>query len=287
MKNIIIYSLFICFFSFIFVINVSASSVPINLYSLEYNNSNLLSGKYISFTSGNRTLFFDFDYADSVTTATDLYSSVVLCSDSKFTSFYSNDPSEITNISVNHTNYSCSYSNSTYTGGKVVIVNFKAFSTGSHSIVLYQSSTASIELIDFVVNSTNYVNPEDYSSQTLINQNSQIINQNTTIINQNNQQLQEQQETNDKLDEIKDMDISEEDKELPDDSSYQDYNDAEGDLIDKVNSADMDSLDIAIDTDTSNFIWDTITDLFNSHPMIMSTIIALLSIGVIKLALGR
>ena len=94
-------------------------------------------------------------------------------------------------------------------------------------------------------------------------------------------------ETNDKLDEIKDMDISDEDKELPDDSSYQDYNDAEGDLIDKVNSADMDSLDIAIDTDTSNFIWDTITDLFNSHPMIMSTIIAILSIGVIKLALGR
>ena len=97
----------------------------------------------------------------------------------------------------------------------------------------------------------------------------------------------EQQATNDKLDEIKDMDISEEDKELPDDSSYQDYNEAEGDLIDKVNSADMDSLDIAIDTDTSNFIWDTITDLFNSHPMIMSTIIAILSIGVIKLALGR
>ena len=109
----------------------------------------------------------------------------------------------------------------------------------------------------------------------------------TNIENKINDMKTEQQATNDKLDEITDMDISEEDKELPDDSSYQDYTDAEGDLIDKVNSADMDSLDIAIDTDTSNFIWDTITDLFNSHPMIMSTIIAILSIGVIKLALGR
>lgn len=97
----------------------------------------------------------------------------------------------------------------------------------------------------------------------------------------------EQQETNDKLDEITDMDISDQDKEIPDDSSYQDYTEAEGDLMDKVNEADMDSLDIAIDTNSSNFVWNTITDIFNSHPMIMSTIIAILSIGIIKLALGR
>lgn len=101
------------------------------------------------------------------------------------------------------------------------------------------------------------------------------------------EQNNSQQETNDKLDEITDMDISDQDKELPDDSSYQDYTEAEGDLMDKVNEADMDSLDIAIDTNSSNFVWNTITDIFNSHPMIMSTIIAILSIGIIKLALGR
>lgn len=114
------------------------------------------------------------------------------------------------------------------------------------------------------------------------------INNQFNILNSSvNQFQQEQQETNDKLDEITDMDISDQDKELPDDSSYQDYTEAEGDLMDKVNEADMDSLDIAIDTNSSNFVWNTITDIFNSHPMIMSTIIAILSIGIIKLALGR
>ena len=94
-------------------------------------------------------------------------------------------------------------------------------------------------------------------------------------------------ETNDKLDDIIDADISDEDKKMPDDSSYQDYTDAEGDLMDKINEADLDSLDIAIDTNSSNFVWDTITDILQAHPLIMSTIIAILSIGVIKLALGR
>lgn len=96
-----------------------------------------------------------------------------------------------------------------------------------------------------------------------------------------------QQETNDKLDDITNMDIPEESKENLDDSSYQDYSDAESDLMDSVGQADLSEVDIAIDTDSSNFIWDTITDIFQSHPLIMSTVIAILSIGIIKLALGR
>lgn len=97
----------------------------------------------------------------------------------------------------------------------------------------------------------------------------------------------EQQETNDKLDDITNMDIPDESKEDLDDSSYQDYSDAESDLMDSVGQADLSEVDIAIDSDSSNFIWDTITDIFESHPLIMSTVIAILSIGIIKLALGR
>lgn len=108
----------------------------------------------------------------------------------------------------------------------------------------------------------------------------EINNSNQTIINQN-------QETNDKLDDITNMDIPEESKEDLDDSSYQDYSDAESDLMDSVGQADLSEVDIAIDADSSNFIWDTITDIFESHPLIMSTVIAILSIGIIKLALGR
>ena len=92
---------------------------------------------------------------------------------------------------------------------------------------------------------------------------------------------------NGNLDEIKDMDISDEDKELPDDTDFNDYQDAEDDLMDKVSEADMSVIDIAIDEDSSIFVWDTLTELIQSHTLIFSTIIAILSIGIIKLALGR
>lgn len=97
----------------------------------------------------------------------------------------------------------------------------------------------------------------------------------------------EQEETNNKLDDIINADIPDSSKEDLDDSSYQDYQDAEDALIDSIGEADLSSVDIAIDNDSSNFIWDTITDIFQSHPLIMSTVIAILSIGIIKLALGR
>lgn len=102
-----------------------------------------------------------------------------------------------------------------------------------------------------------------------------------------NEILDKQEETNQALDEIKDMDISDEDKELPDDTDFNDYQDAENDLMDKVNEADMSVLDVAIDEDSSNFVWDTLTELIQSHTLIFGTVIAILSIGIIKLALGR
>lgn len=113
-----------------------------------------------------------------------------------------------------------------------------------------------------------------------------ILDYDLNFLNQLEQQ-QTQNETNDKLDDITDMDIPDSSKEDLDDSSYQDYQGAEDDLMDSVGEADLSNVDIAIDTDSSNFIWDTITDIFQSHPLIMSTVIAILSIGIIKLALGR
>ena len=109
----------------------------------------------------------------------------------------------------------------------------------------------------------------------------------TDLENKIDAMTSEQQETNDKLDDIINADIPDSSKEDLDDSSYQDYQGAEDDLMDSVGEADLSSVDIAIDGDSSNFIWDTITDIFQSHPLIMSTVIAILSIGIIKLALGR
>lgn len=163
--------------------NVNAEVVKVNLSELKFNNINLLDLSYYNIPEGNRTLYFDFDFSSTNENATIFYNSIVLCSDAQYTSAYATDPSEVTNIRMNTTSYSCNYSNSSYIGGKVVIITFATYSSGANSIVLYQNANASVQLIDFVVDTSGYVNPINYSSQTLINQNSQIINQNNTIIN--------------------------------------------------------------------------------------------------------
>lgn len=169
----------------LFTLNVNAEAVKVNLSSLNYNSSNLLNLQYYVHGPGNSSIYFDFDFNNIDENANVLYNSIVLCSGSKYTSSYATDPSEVTNIKINNTNYSCSYSNSSVYGN-VVIITFVTYSSGANSIVVYQESLTSVQLIDFVVDSSSYVNPMDYSSQSLINQNSQIINQNNTIINNQN-----------------------------------------------------------------------------------------------------
>lgn len=174
---------------------VNAATVDIHLSSFTYNNKNLLNLDWYNVDKGNSTLSFDFDFTKIDSNAQYLYTSIVLCSDSTYSSSYATDPSEITNIQVNNTNYSCAYKNSNYAGGKVVIITFLAYNSGANSIVVYQNDDASVQLIDFVVDSSTYVNPMNYSNQTLINHNSQIINQNNIIINNGNA-------TNNKLDDL-------------------------------------------------------------------------------------
>lgn len=96
-----------------------------------------------------------------------------------------------------------------------------------------------------------------------------------------------QEETNDKLDDMQNTDLDSSDKELPSDEGFNDYTDTEGELIEKVEQADMSVIDIGIDATTSNWIWDTLTSLIQSHTLIFTMFISILSIGVIKLVLGR
>lgn len=100
-----------------------------------------------------------------------------------------------------------------------------------------------------------------------------IINQNNSIIN--------------KFDDIINSDISDKDKELPDDSNYDDYNKAQDSLTDKVKQADLSNINIGIDKNASSFVWDTLTSFLQSSSLVFSVFIAILSIGIIKLALGR
>lgn len=182
----LLFSLFAIISTFFIIQNVNAEVVKVNLSEFKFNNINLLDLSYYNIPEGNRSMYFDYDFSSVDENATILYNSVVLCSDVKYTSAYASDPSEVSNIRMNNTNYNCSYHNSSYTGGRVVIITFVTYSSGANSIVLYQNGNASVQLIDFVVDSSGYVNPMNYSSQSLINQNSQIINQNNTIINNQN-----------------------------------------------------------------------------------------------------
>lgn len=182
----LLFSLFAIISTFFIIQNVNAEVVKVNLSEFKFNNINLLDLSYYNIPEGNRSMYFDYDFSSVDENATIFYNSVVICSDAKYTSAYASDPSEVSNIRMNNTNYNCSYHNSSYTGGRVVIITFVTYSSGANSIVLYQNGNASVQLIDFVVDSSGYVNPMNYSSQSLINQNSQIINQNNTIINNQN-----------------------------------------------------------------------------------------------------
>lgn len=92
-------------------------------------------------------------------------------------------------------------------------------------------------------------------------------------------------ETNDKLDDMINADADA--SVNPDDSKYNDYEDAEGDLKDKVSEADLSNISIGIDNKSSSWIWNTLTSLLQSHSVIFGMVIAILSVGIIKLALGR
>ncbi len=113
------------------------------------------------------------------------------------------------------------------------------------------------------------------------NQNQQQTNDRLDSINEN------QQETNNKLDDMINSDLPEKDKEMPDSSSYDDYNSTEQELLDKANEADLSVLDVGLDVKSSSWVWDTLTSLIESHSAVFGMFIAILSIGVIKLVLGR
>lgn len=96
-----------------------------------------------------------------------------------------------------------------------------------------------------------------------------------------------QNQTNSKLDNITDMGAPDSATTKPDDSDYQDYENAQGALTDKISDIPTDTLEIGIDANSSNFIFDTMNKLINAHPAVFSMFIAILSIGIIKLGLGR
>lgn len=292
MKNVIIIS-FIFIFSLFFISDVKADTYN-TLYDVYINGTlnfaqsdgDNYDGNYVAVPANTEVnMTFDFHSFTTPKYGDNLLVTVTFCSTGTYYGSILTPGYDLTgailirNYSITNSGTSCS--------------------VGGYTGTIYQSvwnlsvPGTSFWLHSWAGNRDNYtvlvdiygVTVQDFDQSMAIlyeqNQKNQtIIDQNNTIINSNN-------ETNNKLDDITDMDIPDSSKEDLDDSSYQDYQGAEDDLMDSVGEADLSNVDIAIDTDSSNFIWDTITDIFQSHPLIMSTVIAILSIGIIKLALGR
>ncbi len=124
---------------------------------------------------------------------------------------------------------------------------------------------------------------QDATNSKLDSANSKLDSTNSKLDDAN----KKQDETNKKLDDMNNADISAQDKEQPDSSKYDDFKDTEDSLIDMTKQADMGSIDIGIDGNSSSFIWDTLTSFIQSHSAVFGMFIAILSIGIIKLALGR
>ncbi len=89
------------------------------------------------------------------------------------------------------------------------------------------------------------------------------------------------------VDAIEGEDLTDEEKESVDKTDINDLNDAEDKLLDENRLNAINDIDISIDSNTNDFIWDFITAAINTHSRIFGFVITILSIGIIKLALNR
>lgn len=72
----------------------------------------------------------------------------------------------------------------------------------------------------------------------------------------------------------------------PDTEDFDDLEDAE-DTLHQYTNVDLDDFEVSIDSNTSNWVWNTLTSLLNTSSIVFGYVISILSIGLIKLILNR
>lgn len=90
-----------------------------------------------------------------------------------------------------------------------------------------------------------------------------------------------------KQDEMINMDIDNTSKQNVDETQYNDYKNKENQLMGYTSENNLSSLNIGIDANTSETIWQLITRIIQSNAKVFSLFISILSIGIIKIALAR
>lgn len=229
-------------------------------YKLVWSMQGSLINKYdsFSFTQG----FFHANATDVIfwITVNGLIDGFIPCT-------LTTDNSDSDFQSERYSSFVCEYDNTRIKDSDNVQLSFTTFFTPFYKDI---SMTTAFSPRVYTINTATFFTKDEQVIVDTIKQQTDAINKQT-----------------ESFDEFKNTDIDDSQKELPDDSSFKEYESVEGELLDKVNQADMDVLDIGIDAESSNFVWDTTTKLIQSHPAVFGMFISILSIGIIKLALGR
>lgn len=139
-----------------------------------------------------------------------------------------------------------------------------------------------------IQNSTNtIINNNNQNTQSIIeNQNSnadRIIDSNTTsaqsVINADNYN------TDRIIDSLEGN--TQANQTMYDDTKQEEYLEKEEELLDLYNTDQLDIIDLTIDTNGSNWVWDRITQFLNTNQYIRLMFISVLSLGIVKLVLAR
>lgn len=140
-------------------------------------------------------------------------------------------------------------------------------------------------IIDFYLNqrsTAGLVSAENFVVQAVTDSsaiNSTINNSTNSIINNNNNNTQAI------IDSIQGGELK--DTTQPNDSKINDYENNEGNLIDRDKLNNINNIEISLDSNSNTFIWNLVEKILNTHTLIFGLIITMLSLGIIKLVLNR
>ena len=120
------------------------------------------SSKFVTLPTGNFRFSFDL-VPYNFQPEQKLYISIVVCSDYDFEGGFGD--TGISNISITNTNKSCKYPNSTYSKGRIKIINFNLVTNVgnefSGGLSVYSPAQFSITLINFNLSASNFVGVND------------------------------------------------------------------------------------------------------------------------------
>lgn len=185
-KNInLLFIVFISSFSFLSFLK--ADNNNFDLSNLKISGFAFTSSNYVSLSAGNFRISFGL-VPYNFQPQQNLYVSIVVCSDYDFSGGFGD--TGISNINVVNTNKVCKYPNSSYSKGRIKIINFNLVTTVgnefSGGLSVYSPSQFSITLISFNVSSSNFISINDLSTDIdMTDTNNKLDNLNNNINDDN------------------------------------------------------------------------------------------------------